>query len=128
MTIKLNKDRVYYFASPYSSPDPEVIEQRYIEQGRLVGHLISTQGLLIINPIEMCHNLAKRFKLPSGYEFWKNRDRKLVSLSDAVIVAMMPGWDKSIGVTDEISYALKLKKQVYYLDPDTLSITATIRP
>jgi hypothetical protein len=125
--MKLSKNKVYYFASPYSSPDPEVIESRYAEQGRLVAHLIKEHGLLIVNPIEMCHNLSKRYGLPGGYEYWKSRDRKLISLSDGIIVAQMDGWEESIGVTDEIRYANLLGKPVFTIDPQTMHIGNSIK-
>lgn len=121
--MKLNKDKVYYFASPYSHKDFNVVESRYLEQQRLVAHLIKAYGALIINPIEMCHNLSQTYELPSGYEFWKTRDRKLISISDAIIVAKMPGWEESIGVTDEIKYARFLQKEVFYIDPETLQLS-----
>lgn len=119
----LNKDKVYYFASPYSSKDQAIVEARYLEQQRLVAHLIKEHELLIINPIEMCHNIGKNYGLPQGYDFWMKRDRKLISISDAVIVALMPGWKESKGVTDEIAYAKSLRHRVFYIDPESMLIS-----
>ncbi len=119
----LDIDNVYYFASPYSHEYPNVVQARYKEQQRLVAHLIKEYGLLVINPIEMCHNLGLKYKLPQGYEYWMKRDRKLISISDAVIVALMPGWDISKGVTDEIAYAKSLGHRVFYIDPVSMLIS-----
>lgn len=124
----LDKEKVYYFASPYSHIKASIVNARYKEQQRLVAHLIKEFGSLIINPIEMCHNIAKNYDLPSGYDFWMTRDRKLISISNAVIVALMPGWEISKGVNDEIQYALSLGRPVYYLDPVTLYITDAVPP
>ncbi len=120
--IDLDSDKVYYLASPYSSLFPELVLERYQEQGRLCVYLLTELGLCVINPIEMCHHLSQRFKLPSGYEYWKKRDRRLIDCCDATIVCMMNGWENSIGVNDEIAYTLGSGKIVYYLHPDTLEI------
>ena len=119
----LNPDKVYYFASPYSSKDPVIQNQRYLEQQRLVAHLIKDHELSIINPIEMCHEMSKRYGLPSGYEFWQKRDKKLISISDGIVVALMPGWDVSVGVSNEIAYAISISKEVWYLDPHSLKVS-----
>lgn len=113
--------KVYYLASPYSHKDPKVLCARYEEQGRIAAHLIS-KGYLVIAPIEMCHHLSQKYKLPGGYEYWQERDREFISRSDAVIVCKMDGWKESVGVTDEIEYAKSLGKQVQYLDPNTMEI------
>jgi hypothetical protein len=118
----LTPDKVYYFASPYSHKSSKVITARYKEQQRLVAHLTKELGLTIINPIEMCHNMSRKYKLPSGYEFWQKRDRKFISISDGIIVAKMPGFQDSVGVRDEMNYAHSLKKYIYILEPDTLKI------
>lgn len=122
----LDKEKVYYFASPYSHIKASIVNARYKEQQRLVAHLIKEFGLNIINPIEMCHNMQKRYDLPSGYDFWMIRDRKLISISNAVIVALMPGWKESKGVTDEIAYAMSLGRAIYYLDPNDLTISDAV--
>lgn len=111
-----NTDEVYYLASPYSHPDPVIKEMRYTIV-TAIGAALSLAGFLTIEPIGASHPVAKTFKLPTGYEFWKRRDRALISHSDGVIVAMMDGWQESVGVTDEIQFAESIGKPVYYLDP-----------
>lgn len=108
---------VYYFASPYSSPDAYIKELRYLQAIDIATQLIK-KGYTLIEPIAMSHHHAQRFDLPTGYQFWQERDRKLIDCSDAVIVCMLEGWDKSVGVKDEINYALVQNKPVYYYDPD----------
>lgn len=118
----LNKDKVYYLASPYSHKSRRIVTARYKEQQRLLAHLTKDLELMVIAPIEMCHNVAKTYGLPGGYAYWKKRDRTFIERSDGIIVCTMDGWDVSIGVTDEILYAKSLHKEVYYLDPQTLEI------
>jgi hypothetical protein len=64
----------------------------------------------------MCHEKSKRYTLPTGYDYWKSRDRLLVSRCDGIMVAKMDGWKESIGVQDEIQCARELGLPVYYID------------
>jgi hypothetical protein len=119
-------NKLYYLASPYSSKDPMVVEDRYLQQQRIAAELIK-QGYMLITPIEMCHNLAQNYDLPRGYEYWKERDRLLVSKCDGVIVCIMDGWKESIGVTDEIAYARSLGREVlYYLNGELKTLKVEI--
>lgn len=105
----------YYLASPYSSPVPFIRYLRY-ELTIHLGSVLTNMGHKLIEPIAMCHEQGERYDLPTGYAFWQTRDRTLVGLSAGVIVLKMPGWDTSVGVTDEIAHARSLGKPVYILD------------
>lgn len=111
--------KLYYLASPYSSPDPVVKEMRYTVICA-IGAVLHNMGYALIEPIASSHPVAQKFQLPTGYEFWQNRDRLMIDHSDGVIVAMMQGWEQSVGVTDEIAYAESIGKPVYFIDPRDL--------
>jgi hypothetical protein len=117
----LSLNWVYYFASPYSDPDPLVKETRYLQTIQASSELVK-KGFILIEPIAMSHHQAQRFGLPTGYDFWKTRDRKFIEISNGVIVLMLDGWKQSKGVQDEIAYARLMHKPIYYLDPTTLNI------
>ncbi len=117
----LSKEFVYYFASPYTSPSDYIREQRYLDVVKVATDLIN-QGFTLIEPIAMSHHHAQRFGLPSGYDFWKKRDRTFIERCDAVLVCMLDGWKESIGVNDEIQYARTLGKPVFYIHPFTLKL------
>ena len=72
--LRLNKKNVYYLASPYSHKDKFVQESRYIETLRW-GSELTKAGYFLIEPIAMSHAVSKIADLPTGYEFWKTRDR-----------------------------------------------------
>lgn len=116
-----NENKLYYLASPYSHPDPYIKHLRY-EQINKIAVLLIERGLLLIEPIASCHDKSLKYKLPTGYEYWKTRDRALIKKSDGVIVAMMDGWKESIGVTDEVEYATSLDKPILFLNPTTLEV------
>lgn len=117
------KGKVYYLASPYSHADKDVMHDRAVEVDRIAEELI-VLGYNLIEPITMCHYKSLRNdRLPSGYEYWQTRDREFVSRSDGVIVSLIPGWDESVGVADEVAYAKSLGLPIYYINPKTLEIT-----
>jgi hypothetical protein len=116
-TIRINevdKNKLYYLASPYSHSDPAIEELRY-NQINEIGTILIKAGHMLIEPIAMCHH-KKKYNLPGSYEFWSRINKKLISVCDGIIIAkVIDGWDKSIGVADEIKYAQSLDKEVYYL-------------
>lgn len=111
-----DRSKVYYIASPYSHKSKRMMARRYLAVDKTAAKLC-LEGFLLIEPISMCHFKSIKFEMPTGYEYWKNRDRKFVSMCDGIVVLCIPGWDTSIGVKDEVAYAQVLGKQVIYLDP-----------
>lgn len=123
--INLDKTKVWYLASPYSSAIPEgndkntVMAQRHHDVQQ-IGAVLIQLGYLLIEPIAMCAYKANNWALPQNYDYWKGRDRAFIDRCDGVIVANMEGWKESVGVTDEITYAKSQNKPVYLLDLMTL--------
>lgn len=122
MYMKLSKRKVYYLASPYSHKDPKVMEARHIEVLDIAAELIKA-GYTVLQPITMCHEMSLRHNLPSGYEYWKKRDREFIKRTDGIIVSLMDGWDISVGVDDEVKYAAKLGKPIHFYNPKTKGIS-----
>ena len=52
-----------YLASPYSHPDPAVMEQRFETACRVAGWLMA-RGEIVFCPIAMSHSVAVRYDLP----------------------------------------------------------------
>lgn len=110
---------LYYLASPYSHDNKFVQNVRY-EMTLYASYILIERGYRLLEPIAQCHQQSLRYDLPGGYDFWQDRDRDFISRCDAVLVLKFPGWAESKGVTDEINYAIELKKPVYYIDVDTI--------
>lgn len=108
---KTKNGKLYYLVSPYSHPDPFIRVLRY-EQIMNIATNLTLEGYNLIEPIAMCHEKSLRYKLPSGYRYWKRRDRLLISRCDGIIVAQMEGLERSIGATDEIAYAKELGLEI----------------
>jgi hypothetical protein len=52
------------------------------------------------------------------FSFWKEQDLSFVNWCDELWIVMLPGWQKSVGVTEEIQEAIRLGKKIVYLEPD----------
>ena len=104
-----------YVASPYSDPDPAVRQQRY-EAACAVTASMLRAGETVFSPIVHCHPLVA-YGLPTDWAFWQRVDGDHVLFCDEVVVLMFDGWDRSVGVRDEIRLARELGKPVRFVIP-----------
>ena len=104
-----------YLATPYSHPDPAVMESRFDAACRIAGALIA-QGEVVFSPIAMSHPIALRCDLPRGYPFWERRAREMIAHASNVLVVKMDGWLESVGIAGEIAIARELGIPVEYMD------------
>lgn len=107
-----------YLAAPYSDPEPIVIQRRANQIDEITAELLRN-GFHVFSPITHCHWLAKNYGLPTGWEFWKEYDERMIRACDSVTVLQMEGWQTSVGVSAEVSYATKLGKYVHYYNLQT---------
>jgi hypothetical protein len=105
-----------YLAVPYSDPDPAVREQRF-EQANAAAAVLMGSGIHIFSPISHTHPIAKAGNLPLGWDFWEGYDRDILQTCAALVVLMLPGWEKSTGVGGEIRIARELEIPVFYVPP-----------
>lgn len=106
-----------YLASPYTHADPDVVTRRYLDAVRALAMLMRA-GLHAISPIAMSHPAAVAYDLPGEFAYWQELDRKLIDACACVYVLALPGWTSSVGVADEIAYALAQGKPVFRVSPD----------
>ncbi len=118
--LQLKTDKLYYLASPYSSPavnnyTEEEIRNRRARQVDTVAAQLIENNLVLIEPITMCHEKAKRHYLPSGFEYWRHRDFTYINYCDALLVVALDHWSDSYGVTEEIKYARSIGKPIFLI-------------
>lgn len=114
---------IAYLASPYSSPDPVVREERFRAACRATAALLRN-GLFAFSPIAHSHHLVE-YGLPGDWTFWQRFDRELLARCDEVVVLLLDGWEESIGVREEIRIARELGKPVRYLAPELARVSPT---
>lgn len=106
-----------YLATPYSHDDPAVREYRFQAANRAASKLMMS-GLHVFSPISHSHPIALAGGLPLGWGYWKEFDRKTMSICDKVVVLKLDGWKESIGVTAEIAMADALGIEVQFAIPE----------
>ena len=114
----------WYMASVYTSY-PEGKEQAFVEACKQVTRLqTNNPGEVFYSPIVHCHAMRKY----GGFDnfdwegFIRPIDFAFLKKAKAMIVIMMPEWQTSVGINDELKYARKLGKPILYVEPGTKEI------
>lgn len=109
--------QVIYLASPYSHVDPKVMQARHDEVARIYCDLISEY--IVFCPILHNHTAANiSGTLTGNWATWREQDLGLLSRCDILVVALMEGWHKSVGVQAEIKFARENLIPVQFYDPE----------
>lgn len=118
-----------YLASPYSSDNPGEQVYRYYEAMKCL-HWLLKQHIYTYSPIVHCHPMAEKFKLPSNSIFWRKYNRQMIDSSIGILVLKISGWNESVGVIDEIDYALDREREIDYISPikDGYTIERILNP
>lgn len=105
-----------FLSCPYSSDDPAEVEYRVLHAEKAIVDL-AENGVVAYSTIVTWPPLAKKYRLPFTYDFWRDHCIKMIDSAEKVIVLCIPGWEESIGVQDEIKIARKLGKEIVYHSP-----------
>ena len=115
-TPQANKEAdVIYLSTPYTHPDPEIVDARYTAALEITARFIKA-GIVFFSPIVHSHPLVP-YQMPSDWAHWRNIDLAYLERCDALYVAKLPGWEKSVGVRAEILAAQNLGMPVLFFDP-----------
>lgn len=112
----VKKTKLVYLASPYSDQDAMIMEGRRIAACKVAADLIRP-GWSVFCPI--AHNVAiiQQTEIPTGWERWKAQDLGVLEACDELVVLMLPGWEQSKGVSEEIKAAEEFGIPVNYMFP-----------
>jgi hypothetical protein len=109
-------DGLIYLASPYSHESPFVQLERFDTICCVAARLMA-EGVHLFCPIAHTHPIAIKGALPTGFEYWEDYDRKMLTACDELWVCTMDGWQESKGVSAEIKIAQGLGRPVRYVAP-----------
>ena len=111
-----------YLATPYTKYKTG-IHHAFVDAATLACEFVRA-GINVFSPITMTHPMAIYGNIdPKDVDLWVEHDKKMMNIADIAVVALMPGWRESKGVTFEIDYFRKYNKPVWYLHPDTLLLS-----
>lgn len=105
-----------YLASPYTHPDPAVMEERFNKVTTVAAKLIH-RGYMIYSPIMHFHPIAVRENLPRDYKYWQLINQKMIMLCDEVWILDLVGLAESKGCNEERQFAMANGVPVRTINP-----------
>lgn len=106
-----------YIASPYSHPDPTVMDIRADVVGHFAVHCFRA-GNKVYCPIASWHHLAMEYRLDGSYETWRGLNMAFLRHASELWILHLEGWDKSRGVSEELQIATALNIPVRHFEDD----------
>ena len=107
--------KIIYLATPYTHEDPSVMDFRS-EVSDIIAADLTVQGETIFAPI-MWHHVAKKHNLPKDWGFWADFDEDFIKVSGKLLIILIAGVNKSVGVSTEIKLANKYNLEIDTIDP-----------
>ncbi|KKM91186.1 hypothetical protein LCGC14_1231030 [marine sediment metagenome] len=104
--------RSIYLASPYSDPDAAVRQGRY-EAVFAATRRLMAEGLIVFSPIVYSHQFAL-LDGPGDWESWREFDTHMLREMQQLSIYTIPGWEDSVGVWAERTFAQKFAMAVRY--------------
>jgi hypothetical protein len=102
-----------YLASPYTHPDPAVMQRRFEEICAVAARFIK-RGEHIFSPIAHTHPIALAGELPANFWYWEQYAKEMLSVCGELWVYEMDGWRESKGIALEIKIAEELGLRITY--------------
>ena len=113
------KDKLIYLATPYSKYESG-LSMAFVDAARLTARLLK-EGYKVYSPIAHTHPIAVYGNVdPYDHDIWMPFDQAMMDVSDILVIATFPGWEKSKGISIEIEVFKKAGKTICFLDPNDL--------
>lgn len=110
----MDEKPLVYLACPYSHDDPVIREMRFKQANMAAGKLME-RGYIVFSPLSHCHPISVQYRLPTDWEFWQKFCTTYVRLCNTMFVLMVPGWEESRGITEELKLAKELGIHVEFI-------------
>lgn len=104
-----------YVSCPYTDKDPEVIKYRLMMFAKFAESIENGGKEHATSALFNQMLLDRGIKLDASYSYWQSYSRSMIHKSDRLVVLCLQGWDRSVGVSDEVEYAKFLNLSVEYV-------------
>lgn len=120
----MQRVEIAYLASPFTHPEDAIQRARH-QAIAWIAHWLHIQKRFVYSPI--VHNIPLGdLGVGHSWDHWQHFDRSMVSRCDTLIVAKLPGWDRSIGVKEEMELAQSLGIPIEHLNPPWQEMEAAL--
>ena len=109
-----------YVASPYTHPDPAIRQERYEQVRDFCARVQPMFNDPLYSPIVHWHDAAVCNEMPTEAEFWWRHNSQMLDLSKMLIVYAIEGYGDSVGVTQEVNYAMDKGLKLEYYNPSEI--------
>jgi len=103
-----------YLASPYTHEDQRIQLQRYVDVLEAKCRLLN-MGINVYSPIACWHVAAEMNDLAPGYKTFQKHDEEMILLCERFNILCLPGWSESVGIAEEMKFAILHGKLIEYL-------------
>jgi hypothetical protein len=114
--LRLRGSKYWYLATPYSRYVAGV-QQANLAACLVAGRLIEL-GIPVFSPIAHSHAISEAYVGLEGvgnHKVWLRADQPLMDCAHGLLVIMMLGWTRSVGVRHEILRFRHANKPIYYV-------------
>lgn len=118
---RLKQYGLVYVATPYTKY-PLGLYAAFRDACAVAARLIEA-GVRAYSPIAASHSIAVHGGLSlTDHSLWLPYNEGFMQRCDALVIALMEGWDQSYGITHEILWFRSHRKSVFSIDPKTYEV------
>lgn len=105
-----------YICSPFTHDDRTIEAFRFTHVSRYA-HKLLLAGEIAFSPIVYGYHFHTTYDVPGDSETWRNFNMAMLRNATVVHVYMLPGWEKSKGIAEELLWAHRLSLPVRHIPP-----------
>lgn len=102
-----------YVGSPYSHDSVHIRENRYMENLKYAVYLFN-KGESVFSPIGYSHPMVD-CGARIDWKYWKPFDLEMLDNCNVLHALLIPGWDKSVGLSAELEHAEITNKEIVWV-------------
>lgn len=121
--MSLDKSAIHFISTPYTKY-ARGLHGAYLDACRVSAKIHRRYGVVVFSPIAHCHGMTMHGDLPPiDHLFWESFNKPFVQMCGGLIVAMLEGWEESVGIAGEVRDFKMAGKPIKYADPVTLELS-----